>query len=96
MSVEKWTAHFERMQNGSIYPQQNGIWRLQSNQEEKSKKRIPVRRTVPVKRKRTTPKTSNSVPRKRIKTAPQVKPTQSKRKPQSKKKKTVTKRKSAF
>ena len=96
MSVENWTNHFQRMQEGRVYPHQNGIWTLQNG--EAKPKAINRPRSVSVKRK--TRVTKPSPPKKRIKTVPKLKPQQSKRKPQrkqSQKKKTLTvKRKTVF
>ena len=97
MSLEKWTTHFQRMQEGHLYPQQNGVWRLQSGETRAKKTSVrPVKRGT--KRKLSASRTTS--PNKRIKGPTKQKSKQSTRKPLKKKKvstkKQTSTRKTAF
>ena len=82
MSMDKWTAHFQRMQDGQVHPQHNGIWRLKKEQTAKPR--------VTRKFKNRGGGQAAPRPKRRIKAPVKRKPKQSIRKPPKKKKKGKT------
>ena len=46
MSVSSWTKHFQKMQEGKLYPEQNGVWRLTNQSDSNLKKVSRISKTI--------------------------------------------------